>query len=206
MGSGLLYLSIVVLWAAVLVPMWLKRLTQNELGSIDKFNRSMSLLGSVPQREVPTYRAMTPTQLAAARRRRTVLVLSAVTVFGSAVSIVTGFWLLMVIPATLLFSFFAIAWRAITVKEVQVVPAVRARLNVSRSELAAQAKEWHATAPVLPNRVVTDTAHGLTGQQMLDLAAAQTSTSSSANIEIQPQQVDETVAVDIAPEQQSATG
>ena len=47
-----------------LVPMWLKRLTNNELGSIAKFNESMSLLGSVPQREIPIYQALTPTQIA----------------------------------------------------------------------------------------------------------------------------------------------
>ena len=206
MGSGLLYLSIVVLWAAVLVPMWLKRLTQNELGSIARFNRSMSLLGAVPQREVPTYRAMTPAQLAAARRRRTVLILSAVTVFGSAVSIVTGFWLLMVIPATLLFSFFAIAWRAIKIQEVQTAPATRTRLNVSRSELAAKAKEWDATAPVIPNRVVTESGSGLTGQQMLDLAAAQTATPASLELEIESSQVAEPLVTDDAPEHQSAAG
>lgn len=186
--------------------MWLKRLTQNELGSIARFNRSMSLLGAVPQREVPTYRAMTPAQLAATRRRRTVLILSAVTVFGSAVSIVTGFWLLMVIPATLLFSFFAIAWRAIKIQEVQTAPTARARLNISRSELAAKAREWNATPPVLPNRVVTESVSGLTGQQMLDLAAAQTAIPAPSDLEIESNEVDESLVIDDAPEQQSAAG
>ena len=206
MGSGLLYLSIVVLWAAVLVPMWLKRLTQNELGSIDKFNRSMSLLGTVPNREVPTYRAMTPAQLAAARRRRTVLILSAVTVFGSVVSIVTGLWVLMVMPAILLFSFFAIAWRAIKIQEVQTAPVTRARLNVSRAELAAQAKEWNATPPVIPNRVVSESSPGLTGQQMLDLAAAQTALQAGAEAEIESDEVLLDSIIDDLSDKRSAAG
>jgi hypothetical protein len=173
-GSGLLYLSIVVLWGAVLVPMWLKRLTHDELGSIAKFNQSMSLLSSVPQREVPTYQAQTPTQLAAARRRRTVLALSATTILGTALAIVTSIWILMFAPAILLFGFFVAAWRAISVQEVNSVKTVgRKRLNVSRTELAAQAKEWEAAPTVIPNRVVGERSTGYNAEQMLDLATSQ---------------------------------
>lgn len=204
MGSGLLYLSIVVLWAAVLVPMWLKRLTQNELGSIDKFNRSMSRLGTVPKLEVPTYRAMTPRQIAATRRRRTVLVLSAITVFGSVISIVTGLWLLMVLPATLLFGFFAIAWQAIIKQEVQPQVVTKQRLQVSRAELAAKAKEWNATPPVLPTRVTSETTSGLTSQQMLDLAAMQSA--AAEPVESQVYEVIETTEMTEAPEKRSAAG
>lgn len=204
MGSGLLYLSIVVLWAAVLVPMWLKRLTQNELGSIDKFNRSMSRLGTVPKLEVPTYRAMTPGQIAATRRRRTVLVLSAITVLGSVISIVTGLWLLMVVPATLLFGFFAIAWQAIIKQEDQPKVATQPRLQVSRAELAAKAKEWNATPPVLPTRVTSETTSGLTSQQMLDLAAMQSATAEP--VESQVDEVIEATEITEAPDKRSAAG
>lgn len=184
--------------------MWLKRLTQNELGSIDKFNRSMSRLGTVPKLEVPTYRAMTPGQIAAARRRRTVLVLSAITVFGSVISIVTGLWLLMVLPATLLFGFFAIAWQAITKQEVQPKVANQSRLQVSRAELAAKAKEWNATPPVLPTRVTSETTSGLTSQQMLDLAAMQSATAEP--VESQVDEVSEATEITEAPDKRSAAG
>lgn len=173
MGSGLLYLSIVVLWGAVLVPMWLKRLTHNELGSIAKFNESMSLLGSVPQREIPIYQALTPTQIAAIRRRRTVLALSAVTFFGTAISIVTGIWLLMVVPAVLLFGFFVAAWRAINLNPDLVEQPKQKRLNVSRADLAAQAKQWEAAPTVIPNRVVGEKVDGFGSQEMLEMATSQ---------------------------------
>lgn len=207
MGSGLLYLAIVILWGAVLVPMWLKRLTQDELGSIDKFNKSMSLLGSVPQLEVPTYRVQTPTQIAAARRRRTVMTLSGITVLGTAIAVVTGIWILMITPAFLLFGFFFAAWRTISKQTSQVtVPKQQKRLNVSRTQLAAQAKEWNAAPSVLPNRVVGERATGLTGQQMLDLAAAQVeSVAVEAETTIDEVAVsDQVINNDI--DQQSATG
>lgn len=207
MGSGLLYLAIVILWGAVLVPMWLKRLSQDELGSIDKFNKSMSLLGSVPQLEVPTFRDRTPTQIAAARRRRTVMTLSGTTVLGTAIAVVTGIWILMITPALLLFGFFFAAWRTISKQTNNVaVPATQKRLNVSRAELAAQAKEWSAAPSVLPNRVVGEKATGLTGQQMVDLAAAQVNAdedevnTSTDEVAVADQVIDETI------DQRTATG
>lgn len=186
--------------------MWLKRLTQNELGSIDKFNRSMSLLGAVPQRKVPTYQAQTPTQIAAGRRRRTVLALSSATVLGSAISIVTGIWFLMAVPAILLFSFFAVAWRAITTQETHLIQNSRPRLNVSRFELAAKAKEWSAAPTVIPNRVVGDSVPGLTGQQMLDLAAAQTAEPAEVNAPVAQSNQDEDLILNIEPDKKSAAG
>lgn len=201
MGSGLLYLSIVILWGAVLVPMWLRRLTQDEHGSIDKFNKSMSLLGSVPRRELPTYQSQTPAQIAAVRRKRTVLTLSAVTVLGTAISFVTGIWVFMVIPAVLLFSFFTVAWRAISMQQTELTQTSQRRLNVSREQLAAQAKEWNAAPTVIPNRVLGDKAGGLTAQQMIELAAAQT-----AKPVVEPTEEVEIAAVIDEPDQKSATG
>ena len=172
-GSGLLYLSIVVLWGAVLVPMWLRHLTKNELGSVDKFNKSMTLLGSVPQIEVPTYRARTPSQVAEARRKKTVLILSATTVLGSAISIVTGLWFLMATPAILLIGFFVAAWRAVS-RQIHVDELrTEFRSDASPAELVAQTKEWEASPTVLPNRVVGEKGSSSVGQNMVDLAAKQ---------------------------------
>lgn len=45
MGSGLIYGAIVVVWAAVLVPMWLRRHDEiHELRSVDRFSRAMRIL------------------------------------------------------------------------------------------------------------------------------------------------------------------
>jgi hypothetical protein len=203
-GSGLLYLSIVVLWGAVLVPMWLKRLSHDELGSIAKFNHSMSLLSSVPQREVPTYQVQTPTQLAAARRRRTVLALSATTVLGTALAIVTNIWILMVAPAILLFGFFAAAWRAISAQEINTVKTVsRKRLTVSRTALASQAKEWEAAPTVIPNRVVGEKAAGFNAEQMLDLATTQVEAQSQVEAIAEELPIE---IVEAAPDRKTAAG
>jgi hypothetical protein len=203
-GSGLLYLSIVVLWGAVLVPMWLKRLSHDELGSIAKFNQSMSLLSSVPQREVPTYQTQTPTQLAAARRRRTVLALSATTVLGTALAIVTNIWILMFAPAILLFGFFAAAWHAISAQEVKSVKSVgRKRLNVSRAELAVQAKEWEAAPTVIPNRVVGEKSIGFNAEQMLDMATTQAEAQNQVETAVEELPMD---IVEAAPDRKTAAG
>jgi len=204
-GSGLLYLSIVVLWGAVLVPMWLKHLTRDELGSVNKFNKSMTLLGSVPQIEVPTYRARTAAQVAAARRRRTVLILSAITVLGSAISIVTGLWFLMALPAILLFGFFVAAWRAVS-RQVEVDSSSSANSsNISRAEQADKAKEWEATPTVLPNRVVGEKGSSSVGQSMVDLAAKQ-SEQQNVSVEEQTEIGNEIYFDDDQPNQQSAVG
>gem|GEM_PF-1127060 len=204
-GSGLLYLSIVVLWGAVLVPTWLKHLTRDELGSVDKFNKSMTLLGSVPQIEVPTYRARTAAQVAAARRRRTVLILSAITVLGSAISIVTGLWFLMALPAILLFGFFVAAWRAVS-RQVEVDSSSSANSsNISRAEQADKAKEWEATPTVIPNRVVGEKGSSSVGQSMVDLAAKQ-SEQQNVSVEEQTEIGNEIYFDDDQPNQQSAVG
>jgi len=202
-GSGLLYLSIVVLWGAVLVPMWLKRLTHNELGSIARFNESMSLLGSVPQLEVPIYQAQTPTQIAAIRRRRTVLALSGVTFFGTAISIVTGIWLLMVTPAVLLFGFFVAAWRAINLNPNIVEQPKQKRLNVSQSDLALQAKQWEAAPTVIPSRVVGEKADGFGSQEMLEMATSQVEAQLPEVVDEPEVSIDEPV---VAQDRKTATG
>jgi hypothetical protein len=111
--------------------------------------------------------------MAAIRRRRTVLALSAVTFFGTAISIVTGIWLLMVAPAVLLFGFFAAAWRAINLNPDVVEQPKQKRLNVSRADLAAQAKQWEAAPTIIPNRVVGEKVDGFGSQEMLEMATSQ---------------------------------
>lgn len=45
MGSGVIYAVIVVLWAVVLVPMWLRRHdTETEVRSVDRFSKAMGIL------------------------------------------------------------------------------------------------------------------------------------------------------------------
>lgn len=185
--------------------MWLKHLTRDELGSVDKFNKSMTLLGSVPQIEVPTYRARTAAQVAAARRRRTVLILSAITVLGSAISIVTGLWFLMALPAILLFGFFVAAWRAVS-RQVEVDSSSSANSsNISRAEQADKAKEWEATPTVIPNRVVGEKGSSSVGQSMVDLAAKQ-SEQQNVSVEEQTEIGNEIYFDDDQPNQQSAVG
>lgn len=133
----------------------------------------MHLLGSVPHRAVPTYRAQNAAEIAAVRRRRTVLALSGFTVLGTVLSAFTGLWLLMVTPALLLFGFFVAAWRAISTRVETELPKPTSRLNVSRSELAAKAKEWDASPTVLPNRLIGEKPVGLSAQQMVELATTQ---------------------------------
>jgi hypothetical protein len=53
-GSGLIYAAIVVMWAVVLVPMWLRRHDEaNESRSVDRFSAAMRILsrrGSTPDK------------------------------------------------------------------------------------------------------------------------------------------------------------
>jgi hypothetical protein len=96
--SGLIYATIVVLWAAVLVPMWLRRHDEvTESRSVDRFQGAMRTLSRrapagdrrevlVPRRgethAVPdnAFEPPTPASLAAARRRRVGLVMLGIAV------------------------------------------------------------------------------------------------------------------------------
>lgn len=103
--SGLIYAAIVVLWAVVLVPMWLRRHDEvTESRSVDRFQGAMRTLSRrnaaagdrrevlVPRRT--TEKAMpdgvieppTPATLAASRRRRVGLILLALAVVVGAVA------------------------------------------------------------------------------------------------------------------------
>ncbi len=108
--SGLIYATIVVLWAAVLVPMWLRRHDSVvETRSVDRFQGAMRTLSRrVPagdQREVlvprrgethavpdGAFEPPTPASLAASRRRRVGLIMLALAV------VVGGLVALHVVP------------------------------------------------------------------------------------------------------------
>ena len=181
MGSGLIYLSIVVIWAAVLVPMWLKKITNhNEVNEVAAFNRSMAKLSSAPGKELPAYLGPTSTEIAAARRKRTVVTLSALTIIGSLASLLTGAWILMIAPTLLLAGFFIAAWKAVAQQSDLQSIKPKKRLDVSRIELAQKAKEWNPTSAALPNTVTGPRTAGWDSTAMLAQAKSQQEVASSS--------------------------
>lgn len=152
-----IYLVIAVMWAVVLVPMWLKRHDEaQESRSADRFARAMGSLrrGSssegAPQREVlmPTRprsdrethvvvtgprASQSPAAQAAARRRRTLLALLGlltVTLLLGAVGVVP--LLLSAVPLLLVVGFLVVARR-------QVMLAAQARRRQDRRTALAEA-------------------------------------------------------------------
>jgi hypothetical protein len=136
MGSGVNYAVIVGLWAVVLIPMWLRRHQQSgEARAIDKYRSAMSSLSSDQRSTVRSKSASDssansrgrrgqptkskdedwsmnplPSDVAAQRRRMTMLVL-AVLVLGSMVLAVMGYvplWFVM-LPVALLVVFGVVA-------------------------------------------------------------------------------------------------
>ena len=158
MGGGVIYAVIVVLWAAVLVPMWLRRHDEvTESRSVDRFQGAMRTLSRrepgadrrevlVPRRSatraVPDGAAeqLSAATQAALRRRRTVLALAAVTFFLALLGAlkVIPLWMAL-LPFVLLLGFLA-----------QVSMSTRrARANelaARRRRAAAQRREQRAAA------------------------------------------------------------
>ncbi len=81
--TGLLYVAIVALWAAVLIPMWLRRHDDDQARRIDRHRVAMGTLARIRSEDATT------ASHAAARRRRTILVtLAALTLLAG------GAWIL----------------------------------------------------------------------------------------------------------------
>jgi len=167
-GGSWIYLAIAVMWAVVLIPMWLKRHDEaQESKSADRFARAMGSLrrgregrDERPAREVlmPTRprtargsevtvtgprAADSPSARAAARRRRTLLALAgllSLSLLLAALGMVP--LILSAVPALLLAGFVVVARR-------QVVAAAELRRRQQRrivlSEAARAAESQHRT-------------------------------------------------------------
>ena len=158
MGSGVIYAVIVVLWAAVLVPMWLRRHDEvTESRSVDRFQGAMRTLSRrqpggdrrevlVPRRNatraVPDGAAeqLTAAAQAAVRRRRTVLALAALTVLLGVLGAfkLVPLWTAL-LPFVLLLAFLArvsIGARRARARELRARRARAAALRRDRREAA----------------------------------------------------------------------
>jgi hypothetical protein len=144
---------------------------------------------------LPAYLGPTSTEIAAARRKRTVVTLSALTIIGSLASLLTGAWILMVAPTLLLAVFFIAAWKAVAQQSDLQSIKPKQRLDVSRIELAQKAKEWNPTSAVLPNTVTGPRTAGWDSAAMLAQAKSQqevaTSNSEVAQMPLETVEIEE---------------
>ncbi len=163
MGGGVIYAVIVVLWAAVLVPMWLRRHDEvTESRSVDRFQGAMRTLSRrepdgdrrevlVPRRSssraLPDGAAdqLTLAARAAVRRRRIVLGLAVVTVLLAVLARVRAIpmWA-VVLPFLLLVGYLATVSLATRRARSRELAARRARAAAQRRERRAAAE--HAVA------------------------------------------------------------
>ncbi len=86
--TGLIYVAIVALWAAVLIPMWLRRHDADEAHRLERHAEAMGTLARFRSGRIG---AGSPTQRAARRRRTILATLIALTAVGG-----TAWWLEMV--------------------------------------------------------------------------------------------------------------
>ena len=88
--TGLLYVAIVALWAAVLIPMWLRRHDDDQARRIERHRTAMGALARMPEADDR------PASALAARRRTIVLgalaTLVAATAGAWALGYVSGWW------------------------------------------------------------------------------------------------------------------
>ncbi len=89
--TGLIYVAIVGLWAAVLIPMWLRRHDDDEAQRAERHQEAM---GTLARFRGEKSRYGTPTRRAARRRRTILVTLIALTIAGGAAWLlqVTGPW------------------------------------------------------------------------------------------------------------------
>ena len=105
--TGLIYVAIVALWAAVLVPMWLRRHDDDEAHRLERHQEALGTLA----RFRSGGSSQAPSAQRAARRRRAILAtLVAVTVTGLAAWVlqVAGAWV-VIVPGVVLVAFVASA-------------------------------------------------------------------------------------------------
>jgi len=187
--TGLLYLMVIVMWAVVLVPIWLK---SHERSRIEQTLREV---GELPakwhwaKRQPLDYR----TQAFVRRRRALMTLLSALigSILMSASGVISP--LLIVIPAGLLVAFLSAALKAnraprrVSATRTQSAPAPTAQASVA-SEIATvatnsdESRRWQPVESPIPSYVRAakatayprnlDAQKPYTSQEMLEQAAA----------------------------------
>ena len=105
--TGLIYVAIVALWAAVLIPMWLRRHDDGEAHRLERHQEAMGILARFRNGGTADW---TPARRAARRRRTILATLLAVTVTGAAAWVlqVAGAWV-VIVPGLVLLAFVASA-------------------------------------------------------------------------------------------------
>jgi hypothetical protein len=168
-GSGVIYAVIVVLWAAVLVPLWLRRHDEvTETRSVDRFQGAMRTLsrrdaGGVDSRAVVVPRRyatralpdgasaqISAVQRAAVRRRQVVLVLAALTLLLLVLARLhkVGLWTSL-LPFVLLLVFLSSVSLGRRRAHSRELAARRARAAAVRREHRAAAERTLAQDPTL---------------------------------------------------------
>jgi len=148
--TGLIYVAIVALWAAVLIPMWLRRYDDGEAHRLERHQEAMGILARFRTGGTAGW---TPARRAARRRRTILATLLAVTVTGVAAWVlqVAGAWVIIV-PGLALLAFVAsAAWATRT-------QASRAASRSATTSSARRSAEAHLDED-LDEQVAADTAY-----------------------------------------------
>ena len=142
--TGLIYVAIVALWAAVLIPMWLRRHDHDEAHRLQRHQEAMGILQRFGAGETAP---LTPARRAARRRQLILASLVGLFVIGAASWWLgsTGVWSL-VLPGLALGAFvlMAVATRRIAMGQVTAREAERSR----QQHRAARAARREQRPPV----------------------------------------------------------
>ena len=138
--TGLIYVAIVALWAAVLIPMWLRRHDDDEAHRLERHAEAMGTLARFRSGRIG---AGSPTQRAARRRRTILATLIALTAVGG-----TAWWLEMVgvwaliAPAVVLGAFLLGAlWASQTSRAATAREASRSERRAERRVAVRQVRD-----------------------------------------------------------------
>jgi dihydrodipicolinate synthase/N-acetylneuraminate lyase len=190
--TGLLYLIVVVMWAVVLVPIWLKSHDRAQVEKVLREEGELAVKWRWQQRE-----PMSPRQIAFVRRRRAAMILFTAlvaTIVLSAAGRISVFWI--VAPTLLIAGFAAVAARNAKhaprlsrklQSEDETVPRTQAAIPDKRTEVIALTESvtetrrtWQPVETPLPSYVkadkattysrVIDSEKPWTGQDMVEQA------------------------------------
>ncbi|MCX6422733.1 MAG: hypothetical protein NT180_10245 [Actinobacteria bacterium] len=154
--TGLIYVAIIALWAAVLIPIWLRRHESDEIKAVDRFDGAMTALRGIRrgsrgaiETEVSVKgagRTEHPVSTAAARRRKVLVVLAAVFVVA-VISWILGWlpiWAPLVVVA--LFAAFVFLARKQVVAETRATRTSR-KARPTNSTRAAYDEDYKGAPP-----------------------------------------------------------
>ena len=190
--TGLLYLIVVVMWAVVLVPIWLKSHDRAQVEKVLREEGELAVKWRWQQRE-----PMSPRQIAFVRRRRAAMILFTAlvaTIVLSAAGRISVFWIAA--PTLLIAGFAAVAARNAKhaprlsrklQSEDETVPRTQAAIPDKRTEVIALTESvtetrrtWQPVETPLPSYVnadkattysrVIDSEKPWTGQDMVEQA------------------------------------